>query len=88
MYFKYPNEIVKFLFRYTLLVGKPPFETQTLKDTYMRIKRNEYHIPSRIGPLARSLIQRLLQGDPTRRPNVDVILADDFMTMGELNINL
>ncbi|XP_071547692.1 serine/threonine-protein kinase PLK1 [Panulirus ornatus] len=67
---------------YTLLVGKPPFETQTLKDTYMRIKKNEYHIPSRIGPLARSLIQRLLQGDPTRRPNVDLILADDFMTMG------
>ncbi|KAK8731564.1 hypothetical protein OTU49_007371 [Cherax quadricarinatus] len=73
---------------YTLLVGKPPFETQTLKDTYMRIKKNEYHIPSRIGPLARSLIQRLLQGDPTRRPNVDVILADDFMTLGYIPTRL
>ncbi|XP_047493190.1 serine/threonine-protein kinase PLK1-like isoform X1 [Penaeus chinensis] len=73
---------------YTLLVGKPPFETQTLKDTYMRIKKNEYHIPSRIGPLARSLIQRLLQGDPTRRPNVDSILADDFMTMGYIPTRL
>jgi len=69
---------------YTLLVGKPPFETQTLKDTYSRIKKNEYHIPSRIGPLARNLIQRLLQHDPPKRPSVKEILADDFMTMGYL----
>ncbi|MPC62187.1 Serine/threonine-protein kinase PLK1 [Portunus trituberculatus] len=67
---------------YTLLVGKPPFETQTLKDTYTRIKKNEYHIPSRIGPLARSLIQKLLQADPLQRPSVNKILEDDFMTLG------
>jgi len=69
---------------YTLLVGKPPFETQTLKDTYSRIKRNEYHIPSKIGPLARNLISRLLQADPSKRPSVSEILKDDFMTMGYL----
>jgi len=69
---------------YTLLVGKPPFETQTLKDTYTRIKKNEYHIPSRVGPLARNLIQRLLQHDPAKRPSVAEILRDDFMTMGYL----
>ena len=69
---------------YTLLVGKPPFETQTLKDTYTKIKKNEYHIPSRVGPLARALIQRLLQHEPTKRPSVADILKDDFMTMGYL----
>eukprot|EP00092_Neocalanus_flemingeri_P065556 GFUD01079740.1.p1 GENE.GFUD01079740.1~~GFUD01079740.1.p1 ORF type:complete len:583 (+),score=161.03 GFUD01079740.1:103-1851(+) len=69
---------------YTLLVGKPPFETQTLKDTYTRIKKNEYHIPSRVGPLARNLIQRLLQHEPAKRPSVAEILKDDFMTMGYL----
>jgi len=69
---------------YTLLVGKPPFETQTLKDTYSRIKKNEYHIPSRIGPLARNLIQRTLMHEPTRRPSVKEILQDDFMTLGYL----
>jgi len=73
---------------YTLLVGKPPFETQTLKDTYSRIKKNEYHIPSRIGPLARNLIQRLLQHEPASRPSVDEILRDDFMTMGFLPTRL
>lgn len=69
---------------YTLLVGKPPFETQTLKDTYTRIKKNEYHIPSRVGPLAKNLIQRLLQHEPAKRPSVAEILRDDFMTMGYL----
>jgi len=69
---------------YTLLVGKPPFETQTLKDTYTRIKKNEYHIPSRVGPLARNLITRLLQHDPLKRPSVADILKDDFITMGYL----
>jgi len=69
---------------YTLLVGKPPFETQTLKDTYNRIKKNEYHVPSRVGPLAKNLIQKLLQHDPSRRPSVAEILQDDFMTMGYL----
>jgi len=67
---------------YTLLVGKPPFETQTLKDTYTKIKKNEYHIPSRVGPLARNLITKLLQHEPVKRPSVADILKDDFMTMG------
>uniref|UniRef100_A0A1B6H4A9 Protein kinase domain-containing protein n=1 Tax=Cuerna arida TaxID=1464854 RepID=A0A1B6H4A9_9HEMI len=31
---------------FTLLVGKPPFETSTLKETYSRIKRCEYRLPS------------------------------------------
>lgn len=67
---------------YTLLVGKPPFETNNLKDTYVRIKKNEYHIPSKISVLARSLIQRMLQLDPSKRPTMEGILADEFMTSG------
>jgi len=67
---------------YTLLVGKPPFETQTLKDTYTRIKKNEYHIPSRVGPLAKALISKLLQHEPMKRPSVSEVLKDDFLTLG------
>lgn len=67
---------------FTLLVGKPPFETSSLKDTYMRIKKNEYHIPSKISPVARTLIQKLLRPDPSQRPCVDEILNDDFMNLG------
>ena len=33
---------------YTLLVGKPPFETTSLKETYKRIKMCEYIIPGKL----------------------------------------
>ena len=67
--------------RYTLLVGKPPFETNNLKDTYTRIRKNEYHIPStRVSSAARALIQRMLAADPSKRPNMQEILADEFFT--------
>ena len=51
---------------------------------FYRIKKNEYHVPSRVGPLAKNLIQKLLQHEPNRRPSVAEILQDDFMTMGYL----
>jgi len=69
---------------YTLLVGKPPFETPSLKDTYRRIMKNDYVIPVWIGPLARNLIQRMLQHEPAKRPSVAEILRDEFMTTGHL----
>ncbi|KAI2577699.1 PLK1 isoform 7, partial [Pan troglodytes] len=56
---------------YTLLVGKPPFETSCLKETYLRIKKNEYSIPKHINPVAASLIQKMLQTDPTARPTIN-----------------
>lgn len=69
---------------YTLLVGKPPFETSSLKETYSRIKKIEYRIPHFIMPSPTSLIQKMLQGDPTARPGIDAILNDDFFTSGYL----
>uniref|UniRef100_A0A914UTW7 Protein kinase domain-containing protein n=1 Tax=Plectus sambesii TaxID=2011161 RepID=A0A914UTW7_9BILA len=69
---------------YTLLVGKPPFETQSLKDTYQKIKKNEYHVPSRIGAHAAHLLNRLLAPEPSARPNIHEILAFDFFTQGYL----
>jgi len=73
---------------YTMLVGRPPFETESLKETYTRIKRNEYTIPVSVAPLARSLIERILQSDPSQRPTVDQIMHDDFMTMGYIPTRL
>ncbi|XP_025088006.1 serine/threonine-protein kinase PLK1-like [Pomacea canaliculata] len=69
---------------YTLLVGKPPFETSCLKDTYTRIKKNEYHIPSKISVQARNLITKLLRADPSQRPGMDQIIEDEFFTSGYL----
>ena len=66
--------------RYTLLVGKPPFETQSLKETYQRIKRNEYYIPSKVSHTAQLLIIKLLRPDPATRPNLRQVLEDEFFT--------
>ena len=68
---------------YTMLVGKPPFETSSLKDTYARIKRNEYVIPEdKVGPSAADLITSMLHPVPVERPSIETILSSDFITVG------
>ncbi|KAL0267547.1 UNVERIFIED_CONTAM: hypothetical protein PYX00_009792 [Menopon gallinae] len=56
---------------YALLVGKPPFETHSLDETYSRIQECKYTIPSHIAKLAQLLITWLLQIDPKKRPKID-----------------
>lgn len=67
---------------YTLLVGKPPFETSCLKETYNRIKKNSYTIPWHVRPEASSLIKRMLHADPTQRPTIAELIEDEFFTSG------
>ncbi|CAF0781193.1 unnamed protein product [Brachionus calyciflorus] len=70
---------------YTLLIGKPPFETSCLKDTYAKIKKNEYTIPpNKISTPAKNLINHLLQADPNLRPTMCQILQDEFFYSGLL----
>jgi polo-like kinase 1 len=63
-------------FRYTLIIGKPPFETPDVKTTYKKIKMNSYSFPEHlpISDGARNLITKILNLDPTRRPSLDEIL--------------
>ncbi|XP_025193335.1 serine/threonine-protein kinase polo-like isoform X2 [Melanaphis sacchari] len=67
---------------YTLLVGKPPFETNSLKETYARITRCDYNIPSHLNKNASTLIEKMLQFDPKKRPLVSEIMKADFFTTG------
>ncbi|KAJ3602070.1 hypothetical protein NHX12_029830 [Muraenolepis orangiensis] len=67
---------------YTLLVGKPPFETSCLKETYTRIKKNNYAVPWHVNPAATSLIKRMLTADPSLRPTIAELQADEFFTGG------
>ena len=66
--------------RYALLVGHPPFETKSLRETYQRIRSNEYTIPSRISDKAARLIQKMLHAKPDDRPCLSDVLADDFFS--------
>ena len=69
---------------YTLLVGKPPFETRDVKTTYGKIKKAEFSFPDncKISKEARNLIKRILVLDPKKRPKLNEILFDDFFNQG------
>lgn len=69
---------------YTLLIGKPPFETSDVKTTYRRIRMNAYTFPEhvQISDAAKSLVTRILNGEPTRRPSLDDMLAHEFFHQG------
>ncbi|XP_011301223.1 serine/threonine-protein kinase polo [Fopius arisanus] len=69
---------------YTLLVGKPPFETATLRETYARIKQVQYKTPTNISTTAITMISNTLQGNPAKRPSVAKLLKDPFITTGFL----
>lgn len=73
---------------YTLLVGKPPFETSCLKETYNRIKKNNYTIPWHINPLASNLIKRMLHAEPSQRPTIAELEVDEYFTTGYIPVRL
>lgn len=67
---------------FTLLVGKPPFETSSVKTTYRRIKANAYAFPEHIlvSDEAKDLVTKLLNLDPLRRLTLDQILTHSFLS--------
>ena len=69
---------------YTLIIGKPPFETRDVKTTYKRIKMNAYTFPESaiISEAAKNLISQILVLDPGKRPTLDQILTHDFFNQG------
>ncbi|OQR91576.1 protein kinase [Achlya hypogyna] len=66
---------------YTLLVGRPPFETRDVKDTYRLIRANDYSFPDTVAlsPAAVNLITEILRHDPTKRPSIANILRHPFL---------
>lgn len=60
---------------YTLLIGKPPFETPDVKITYKKIRLCSYSFPENvaISDSARNLITKILNLDPALRPKLDEI---------------
>lgn len=63
-----------------MLLGRPPFETTNLKETYRCIREARYSLPSSLSAQAKQLITNLLAKTPEDRPNLDHILRHDFFT--------
>uniref|UniRef100_A0A1I7TKM6 Serine/threonine-protein kinase PLK n=1 Tax=Caenorhabditis tropicalis TaxID=1561998 RepID=A0A1I7TKM6_9PELO len=67
---------------YILLFGQPPFESKSLEETYSRIRHNNYTIPSISSQSAASLIRKMLDPEPTRRPTAKQVHRDIFFKSG------
>lgn len=67
---------------YTLIIGKPPFETADVKSTYKKIRENDYAFPAepKISAEAKDLITRILRTVPSTRPSLDAIAQHPFFT--------
>ncbi|XP_067106446.1 serine/threonine-protein kinase PLK2-like [Osmerus mordax] len=63
---------------YTMLLGKPPFETTNLKETYRCIREARFSIPSSLSIQAKQLISSMLSKTPADRPHLEDILQHDF----------
>ncbi|EGR28152.1 protein kinase domain protein [Ichthyophthirius multifiliis] len=73
---------------YTLIIGKPPYETPDVKSTYKRIKQNKYSFPESvpISDAAKNLIKSILQLQPFQRPTLNQILEHPFISNNIGNI--
>ncbi|KJA14333.1 hypothetical protein HYPSUDRAFT_208789 [Hypholoma sublateritium FD-334 SS-4] len=69
---------------YTLVVGRPPFQTKDVKAIYKRIRANEYEFPTDriISSAVQHLIQQILTQDPSQRPTLHEIVDHAFFTRG------
>jgi len=69
---------------YTLIIGKPPFETTDIKLTYKKIKENDFSFPDNapISENAKDLIKKILITEPEKRLTLDEILMHPFINHG------
>ncbi|XP_077141799.1 serine/threonine-protein kinase PLK2 [Ranitomeya variabilis] len=67
---------------YTMLLGRPPFETTNLKETYRCIREARYSLPSSLMSSAKHLISSMLSRNPEDRPSLQEIVQHDFFTQG------
>nr|CAG4638347.1 EOG090X03P9 [Cyclestheria hislopi] len=64
---------------YTLLVGRPPFDTDAVKSTLTRVVMADFKLPSNLSPEAKDLIQKLLKKNPKERLPLTGVLDHPFM---------
>ncbi|KAL6477855.1 hypothetical protein MHYP_G00136900 [Metynnis hypsauchen] len=65
---------------YAFLMGRPPFDTDTVKHTLSKVVLGDYQMPTHVSAEAQDLICQLLQKDPTHRPSLSAVLDHPFMT--------
>ena len=64
---------------YEFLVGNPPFEATTQRDTYLRICKVDLQFPSFVSEGARDLISKLLKKQPCQRLPLPEVLKHPWV---------
>jgi len=70
---------------YEFCVGRPPFESETHKSTYTKIKNVELEFPYYLSSEVRDLISKLLQKDPLQRMCLDDVINHPWICNYKLN---
>ncbi|EDV40833.1 uncharacterized protein Dana_GF10707 [Drosophila ananassae] len=65
---------------YTLLVGRPPFETDAVQTTLNKVVLSEYIMPTHLSFEAQDLINKLLKKVPHERIALEHVLRHPFLT--------
>jgi polo-like kinase 1 len=67
---------------YTLLFGRPPFESAEVKNTYKKIKACNYTFPDnvKVSEQAKQFISAVLVLDPKQRLNLKKMTEHEFLT--------
>lgn len=64
---------------YEFLTGKPPFESSSYDETYVRISRAEFKIPDYVSDEAKDLIKKLLVVNPNNRLELDEVVKHSWI---------
>ncbi|XP_062991367.1 serine/threonine-protein kinase PLK4 isoform X2 [Elgaria multicarinata webbii] len=65
---------------FTLLAGKPPFDTDTVKNTLNKVVLADYEMPVFLSEEAQDLIHQLLRKNPADRLSLSAVLDHPFMS--------
>uniref|UniRef100_A0A8C3X916 Serine/threonine-protein kinase PLK4 n=1 Tax=Catagonus wagneri TaxID=51154 RepID=A0A8C3X916_9CETA len=72
---------------YTLLIGRPPFDTDTVKNTLNKVVLADYEMPTFLSREAKDLIHQLLRRNPADRLSLSSVLDHPFMSQNSLTKN-
>ena len=62
---------------YTLLMGRPPFESSDAQDTIVKVKQCDYTLSESMPEEIKEIIQRTITYDPKKRMTINQILEQD-----------
>lgn len=64
---------------YTLLVGRPPFDTDGVQSTLTKVVLSDFHLPDHLSYEAKDLIVKFLKKNPIERIQLENVMNHPFM---------